>query len=53
MPWGDSMPNIRTHRWMQIAKFNKEEYVGIMEETILEMSKELSEMRMRESIVRE
>ena len=35
----------RTHRWMQISKSKKVEDVGIMEEKVLEMGKELSEWR--------
>lgn len=42
----------RTHRWTQIAKSKKVEYVGLMEEKVLEMGKELSELS-EESTMRE
>lgn len=42
----------RTHRWMQIAKSKKVEDVGLMEENVLEMGKDLSELREKESTIR-
>lgn len=38
---------------MQIDKSQKVEDVGLMEEKVLEMSKELSELRIRESTMKE
>ena len=38
---------------MQIAKYKKVEYASLIEEKVIEMSKELSEMRMRDSIMKE
>lgn len=37
---------------MQIAKSNNVEDVGLMEEKVTEMGKELSDLRLRESIMR-
>jgi len=42
----------RTHRWMKIFKSKKVEDVGHMEEKLLEMGRELSELRDREHIMR-
>jgi len=42
----------RTNRWMQIAKSKKVEDVVLMEEKLLEMGKELSELRDREYTMR-
>jgi len=41
-----------THKWMQISKSRKVEDVGLMEEKVLEMGKELSELREKESMMR-
>lgn len=38
---------------MQISKSNKVEYVGLMEEKVLKMGNELSELREKESTMRE
>lgn len=38
---------------MQIAKYINVEDVGLMEEKITEMGKDLSDLRLRESIMRE
>jgi len=43
----------RTHRWMQFTKSKKVEDVGLMEEKVIEMRKELSELRMGDSIMKE
>lgn len=42
-----------THRWMQIAKSKRVEDVGLMEEKVNEMSKELNKLRLRELVMRE
>lgn len=38
----------KTHRWMQISKSKNVEDVGLMEEKVTEMGKELSDSRLRE-----
>jgi len=43
----------RTHRWMQISKYRNVEDVGPMEEKVIEMGKELSDLRLRKSIMKE
>ena len=43
----------RIDRWMQISKSRKVEYLGLMEWKVLDMDKELSEIRERESTMRE
>ena len=42
----------RIRRWIQIVKSKKVEYVGLMEENILDMDKELIELRDREYTMR-
>jgi len=42
-----------THRWMKIAKSKNVEDVGLMEEKVTKTGKELSDFRMRESIMKE
>lgn len=39
--------------WMQIDKSKNVENVGLMEEKVIEMGKELSDLRVRESIMKE
>ncbi len=43
---------VRTHRWMQIDNSKKVEDLGLVEENFLEMGKELSEIREKESKIR-
>jgi len=42
-----------THRWMQISKSKNVEVVGLMEEKITKMGKELSDLKLRKSTMRE
>lgn len=42
----------RTHRWMSISKSKKVEDVGLIEEILIEMGKELSELRDKEYNIR-
>lgn len=43
----------RTHKWMKNSKSKKVEVVGLVEEKVLQMSRELSEFRTRESKIKE
>ena len=42
-----------THKWMHIAKSKNVEDVGLMEERLIEMGKELGDVRLRESMVKD
>jgi len=43
----------RTHRWMKFSKSKNVEDVDLMEEKFTKMGKELIDLRLRESIMRE
>lgn len=43
----------RTHRWMKIKKHENVEDVGLMEEKLNKMRKELNNLRVMESIMKE
>ena len=42
-----------THQWMQISKSRNVEDVGIMEEKLTEMGRDLADIRLREEMLRE